>query len=230
MKKGKDCCSLDTCQLCRLCLKEWLPAVEANRKNIRYKKGEVIFSEGEPVQGIYFVYEGSVKIHKQWGPDKELIMRFATKGDVFGHRGFGNDTHYPITATALEPVTVCYMEKEFFYATLKTNTDYLFQLMLFYAEELQESEKTMRNLAHMPVKGRLANALLRLYKRFGITEEGFINISLSRQDIASYAGTTYETVFRLMTEFIQDDLILADGKNITLLHIEKLEQLTTATQ
>lgn len=221
---------MDNCQLCRLCLKEWLPAVEANRKNIRYRKGEVIFTEGEPVQGIYFVYDGTVKIHKQWGTDKELIMRFATKGDIFGHRGFGNDPHYPITATALEPVTVCYIEKDFFYATLKTNTEYLFQLMLFYAEELQESEKTMRNLAHMPVKGRLANALLRLHKRFGVTEEGYINISLSRQDIASYTGTTYETVFRLMTEFIQDELILADGKNITLLNTSKLELLTTTVQ
>ncbi|GGH64878.1 CRP/FNR family transcriptional regulator [Filimonas zeae] len=229
MKKSKDGCAMDQCQLCRLCLKEWLPAVEAHRQNLKFKKGEVIFKEGDTVQGIYFVYEGTVKIHKHWGADKELIMRFATPGDIFGHRGFGNDPHYPITATALEATTVCYIEKAFFYSTLKTNTDYLFQLMLFYAEELQESEKTMRNLAHMPVKGRLAHALLRLHKKFGITSEGHININLSRQDIASYAGTTYETVFRLMTEFTQDNLIQADGKNITLLNPEALEAFTTVS-
>lgn len=226
MKKSKDNCSLDSCQLCRLCLKEWLPAVEAHRINVRYKKGEVIFNEGDPVKGIFFVYEGSVKIHKHWGEDKELILRFAKKGDIFGHRGFGEDKNYPISATALEPLTVCFIEQDFFYATLKTNTDYLFQLMLFYAEELQESEKNMRNLAHMPVKGRLANALLKLESRFGLTAEGTIDIQLSRQDIASYTGTTYETVFRLLTEFTQDNVIQTDGRNITLINKEKLAQLT----
>ncbi|BAV07610.1 CRP/FNR family transcriptional regulator, anaerobic regulatory protein [Filimonas lacunae] len=226
MKKSKDSCSLDSCQLCRLCLKDWLPAVEAHRKNIHYRKGEVIFSEGQEVQGIYFVHEGSVKIHKHWGEDKELIVRFAKKGDIFGHRGFGADKHYPISATAMEPLTVCYMEQDFFYSTLKTNTNYLFQLMLFYAEELQESEKNMRNLAHMPVKGRLANALLKLEHLFGLTEEGFININISRQDIASYTGTTYETVFRLLTEFTQENLIKTDGKSIALLEKDKLETLT----
>lgn len=226
MKKSKNSCSTDSCLLCRLCTKEWLPAVEAHRKNIKYKKGETIFSEGDTVTGIYFVYEGTIKIHKHWGADKELILRFARKGDIFGHRGLGGNTHYPITATALEPVTVCYMEQEFFYASLKTNTDFLFNLMLFYAEELQDSENNMRNLAHMPVKGRVANALLRLHQRFGVTEEGYINISLSRQDIASYAGTTYETLFRLVTEFTGNGLILADGKNITLLNKDKLEALT----
>lgn len=58
-------------------------AIEANRENLNYKKEEIIFKEAEKVNGIYFIDKGSVKIHKQWGADKELIARFAKSGDIF---------------------------------------------------------------------------------------------------------------------------------------------------
>ena len=76
MKKLKTSCDLQTCMLCRLCQKEWIPAVAAHRSNFKFNKGNVIFEEGETVKGIFFVYEGTVKVHKHWGADKELIMQY----------------------------------------------------------------------------------------------------------------------------------------------------------
>lgn len=226
MKASKKHCDLKSCTLCRLCLKEWLPAVDANRKTFDVKKGEVIFKEGDPVTGIYFVYSGTVKVHKKWGDDKELIVRFAKKGDIAGHRGLGNEMFYPVSGTALEPSTVCFIELEFFLSSLKINNEFLFQLMMFFAEELKVSERKMRNLAHMQVKGRIAIALLTLKDKFGIDENGSMNITLSRQDLASYAGTTYETVFRVMNEFIEDNIVSVAGKNITVLNAGKLLDFT----
>ena len=225
-KNSKTQCDLQRCLMCRMCIPEWLPAIAAHRRNMQYKKGEEVFKEGDSVSGIYFVYRGSVKIHKHWGEEKELIVRFARQGDIFGHRGFGTDPLYPISATALEPLEVCYIDQDFFYATLRTNTELLFKLMLFYAQELQESEKNMRNLAHMPVKGRLANVLLKLKEKFGVNKNGFIAITLSRQDIAAYAGTTYETVFRLMTAFTRENIVSISGKDIGIIDEERLVQLT----
>jgi CRP-like cAMP-binding protein len=98
--------------------------------------------------------------------------------------------------------------------------------MMFFAEELQVSERKMRNLAHMSVKGRVAQALLTLKERFGVTSEGFINIILSRQDLASFAGTTYETVFRIMNDLTQENILTISGKNILIADPEKLELLT----
>lgn len=227
MKKSKHECDVESCFLCRLSMKEWLPAVKEHKKNFEYKKGELIFKEGDPVAGIYFIYKGKVKVHKKWGEDKELIIRFATDGGIFGHRGLGNDTVYPISATALETTTVCFIEKEFLLASLKVNHDLMFNLMMFYANELQESEKNMRNMAHMSVKGRVAIALLSLLNKFGTDEDGFIDLVLSRQDIASYAGTTYETVFRVLSDFTEDKLINASGKSIAILNEEKLRTIVT---
>lgn len=221
MKKNKAGCDLDTCLLCKLCHKEWIAAIAAHRTNFEVNKGEIIFREGDEVKGIYFVYEGTVKVHKHWG-DKELILRFAKKGNIIGHRGLGKDLFYPVSGTAIEPTTVCFVDLDFFQASLKINHDFLYELMQFFASELKESERNMRNLAHMTVKGRIAQALLTLEEKFTTTAEGFINLSISRQDLASFAGTTYETVFRTLNELSNDGLIITKGKKIGILNRQGL--------
>ena len=222
MKKSKHGCDLKSCVFCRLSLPEWSPAIDANRKNYHFNKGELLFREGEKIKGMYFIYSGKVKVHKKWDSEKELIVRFAGSGDILGHRGLGKDIHYPVSATALEPVTVCFIDLAFFLTSLKVNHDLTFQLMLFFAEELQESEKKMRNMAHMPVKGRVAHALLKLKDKYGLTQEGYVDITITKQDIASFAGTTYETVFRIMNELAEDKIIDTRGKTFCILNVEGL--------
>ena len=224
--KKTHICDLESCFLCQRCLPEWIPAIATHKKNLHFKKGELVFREGDLVEGIYFVYRGKVKVHKKWDSEKELIIRFAGKGDIFGHRGLGHDHHYPISATALEPLEVCFIDLDFFRATAKVNQEFVYQLLLFFADELQESERRMRNLAHMQVKGRIAQALLTLQDKFGMTENGLINITLSRQDLASFAGTTYETVFRIINELAQENMIRLEGKDIAIPDTKALSSFT----
>ena len=182
----------------------------------------MIFEEGDTVKGIYFVYQGKIKVHKKWGNDKELILRIANKGAILGHRGLGQNYFYPISATALEPSSVCFIDLDFFQSTLKVNPQLTYELMMFFADELQESEKNMRNLAHMPVKGRIAQALLALHEKFGSTKDNGIDIILSRQDLASLAGTAYETVFRCVNELMEEGIIALSNRNIPIVNMEKL--------
>lgn len=225
MKKAPSC-DCKSCFLCQRSLPEWLPAVGTHRKNISYKKGETIFQEGDEVKGIYFVYRGAVKVHKKWGEEKELIIRFAREGSLFGHRGLGKDHHYPISATALEPVEVCYFDLEFFQTSLRVNQGLSLGLLQFFADELQAGERKMRNIAHMQVKGRVALALLELQDDFGSTPEGFIGLTLTRQDLASLVGATYETVFRTINELAQENSIHLDGKQIRIIDAAKLQDYT----
>jgi CRP-like cAMP-binding protein len=223
MKKG-PLCDLGTCFMCQLSLKEWHPAIAAHKKNFIAKKGEVIIREGDPVTGVYFVTSGNVKVHKQWG-DKELILRFANDGAIFGHRGITVST-FPISATALETTNLCYVDIEFFKSTIRVNSNFAYGLMLFYADELHTSEKKMRNLALMSVKGRLAVAILGLRDQFGLDEDGFLHLDLSRQDLAAFTGATYETVFRTMNELVAEGLILLKGKMISISNEAGLTELS----
>src|SRR5690606_16650632 len=128
--------------------------------------------EGEIVKGIYFVASGIVKVHKRWDSEKELITRFAKKGDIIGHLGLGNDPLYPVSATAISASIVYYIDLDFFHATLNVNPKLTYDLMRFFANELQDSQKSMRNLAHMSVKGRVANTFLQLKNQFRMDDEG----------------------------------------------------------
>ena len=222
MKVKKLKCDLATCSMCKSCKPEWHKAIDVNRKLIHYNKGESIFFEGDTVNGMYFIFSGLVKVHKKWSDNKELILRFAKDGAIVGHRGLGGDTIYPVSATALAASDICFVDLEFFMATLKVNPDYLFDLMMFFAAELKESEKRMRNIAHMNTKGRIGQSLLTLQDKFGTDDDGFINIEISRQDLASYTGTTYETLFKIMNELAEEKAIHIDSKRTKLLDKPKL--------
>ena len=76
----------------------------------------------------------------------------------------------------------------------------------------------------MDVKGRIADAFIMLYNRFGVDDEGYINITLTRQDIASFAGTIYETFFKIASEFVKQKIIHYSGKRIKILKMPRLQE------
>jgi len=214
--------------MCRHVTEDWRKLVEISATQILLKKGEQFIKEGDPMAGVYFVNKGTVKVHKSW-QEKELIVRFANNGAMVGHRGiytgYKNENVYPISATAIEPTEVCFVDLSFFMSTLRVNTAFTFELMMFFAEELRQSEQKMRNLVHMTVKSRLALALFTLEDQFGVSDDGTIAVNLSKQDLASFVGTTYETLFRMIAELINEDLIEVSGKKITIKNRNGLQQI-----
>jgi len=227
MNKPQKGCNLEKCFLCSNTVPEWRETINLHKQNLKFKKGEVIFREGDPVTGIYFVYSGTAKVYKKWGDDKELIIRFAADCSILGHRGLGSKKIYGVSAMAIEPLMLCFVDIKFFEASLKTNTSLSYKLMVQFAEELDISERKMRDLAHMPVKGRLAQALLSLEEQFGLNKDGYINLELSRQDLAAFAASTYETVFRVIVDLTKENLLAISGKQIRIIDRKNLAELTT---
>jgi CRP/FNR family transcriptional regulator len=218
-------CDLTSCFLCTHCLPDWKELIAIKKKTVHLKKGALVFKEGNPAEGIYFITAGSVKVHKQWGEQRELIVRFSKAGDVLGHRGFGATQVFPVSATTLEDSTICYISHSFLETTLQTNPAFTYRLLQEYAIELQTAEKRMRDLALMEVKSRIAQALLEIANLFGTDAEQYISVPISRQDIASYAGTTYETVFKLFTNLVADNIITSTGKRIKINNTIALQKL-----
>ena len=208
-------CNLTDCFLCRHCMPEWKEIIALKKTTLPVKKGKPVFREGEKVTGIFFLYSGYVKVHKQWLEQKDLILRFAAPGDILGHRGLGGVDSYPVTATALEDSLLCYISNDFLESSLKTNPTLTYRLMHFYAAELQRAEQRMRDMVHMDVKGRIAGALL---------EIAALPLTITRQDIASYAGTTYETVFKFFNELTKGKIISTSGKDIRITDLAKLKK------
>lgn len=223
MKKTRQC-NLKSCFLCGHCSDGWRELIGLKKTTIFFKKGKSIFKEGEKVRGIYFVYSGAVKVHKNWLDKKELIIRFAKSGGVIGHRGLTSIKVYPVSATALEDSLICFVGNDFFETSLSNNSSLTYQFMQLYADELQQAEGRMRNLAMMDVKGRIAETLLELLKIFGTGRNKYITVPVSRQDIAAYAGTTYETVFKFLRVLVDTKVISVSGKSIRINDVDKLKR------
>jgi CRP-like cAMP-binding protein len=98
-------------------------------------------------------------------------------------------------------------------------------MMQKIAYELGESSNTIAFLAQKTVRERLAEILILLEQKLGCDPEGFINISLTREEIANLIGTATESAIRLISEFKSDKLIEVEGRNIKILNREKLIKL-----
>jgi CRP/FNR family transcriptional regulator len=155
-------------------------------------------------------------VHQSWGEEKEFILRFAAAGSVVGHRGFGTATGFPVSATALEKTRACFITAGFLETALKANPSFCYSMMQLYAAELQKAEQRIHDLAVQPVRTRVADALFSIRESFGADSDGFIRIPITRLDIASYAGTTYEAVFRLMSEWSKAGAITTTGKKFKI--------------
>lgn len=221
-------CDLTRCFLCSHCMPEWKGVTASHKKTLLFKKGKALFTEGETVKGIYFLYSGVVKIHAPWMDGRELIIRVARGGEIAGHRGLGGGAVYPVSATALEDTVACFIDNDFLELSFKANPSLTYTLMQLYASELQKAEKRMRDLTHMDVKGRIAWALLDILEGSGTAPDGTLALKLTRQDIAAYAGTTYETVFKFFAELGTAGVIRTSGKDITVDRPERLSQFVAA--
>jgi CRP/FNR family transcriptional regulator, anaerobic regulatory protein len=186
------------------------------------KKSHQFIIEGAPTQGLYFVYKGKVKTVKTGINGREQIVRLTTNGDAVGFRGFGTSKRYLIGAYAIEDTVLCNFSNEDMLDILHNIPEFTYDLMLFYAEELNKSENNIRKIAQMNVRERVIDILLYIHRKFGQTN-GIIELDLSRKEIADFAGTTDEQVIRVISSLKKDSLIKTDGKRIGLIDIPKLQ-------
>ena len=122
------------------------------------------------------------------------------------------------------------MHKRFvFNIVAKSNIEFTYQLMMFFAEELRRSEE---KILQVPVKNRVARAILTNYTVFGADKKDATKLSytISRKDYASKAGTTYETVIRVLSDLNKEKIIALDGKSIIILDLTELKKLAISNQ
>lgn len=216
-------CPNEQCLIKRnLHIKEMEAFVE--RKNtLSCKKGQTFIMEGAPVHGLYFVRKGKVKVAKTGLNGKEQIIRFARDGEIVGHRGFGASQFYQINAAALEGSILCNFSTTTMYDMLHTIPSLTYDLMLIYADELNSTETKVKKFAQMTVREKVIDAFLYFNRKFGQVN-GFLNIQLSRKEIADFAGTTDEQVIRIISALKKEGLVHASGKKLGIKNVELLKK------
>ncbi|HLS71355.1 MAG TPA: Crp/Fnr family transcriptional regulator [Chitinophagaceae bacterium] len=184
-----------------------------------YRKGQTIFNEGTTPFGLYCINQGKVKISKPTDDGRELIIRLAKSGDLIGYKALLSGEKYTASAIALDDSSVCFIPKDAFLDILKKDHNLSLKLMSLISSELRKAETKVAQLAHKPVRERLAETLLLLKETFGLKEdEKTLNVELSREEIANIVGTATESIIRTLSEFRKDGIVELNGKNITIVN------------
>ncbi len=210
------------------CTPEWRQLALQHTTTIECKAGEVIFNEGEKADHIYMVKHGRVKVYSNYTASVEVIARFATDGQVIGHRGFGEDFTFSISAVALSPSSIYVLPMTVFQSLLKANNLFCYAFMMFFAEELRRSERMRKNQLNMTVKQRVAQAIRMNMESFGFskTDDTLLDYTVTRKDLASLASTTYESVIRSLAELQSEGIVAIEGKKLRIVDKDRLCKMT----
>ncbi len=189
----------------------------------KLEKGSLLVEESKPVNGIYFILEGKVKIFNTELDQKTKIFRLASKGDIVGFSSF-NATNYWSSAVALGDVTAYFINIKNLKYILKNNSRLSLLFVNALVLKLQYFEIRQRYLNLFPAAERVIEALLLIGSKFGeITEKGLeISDCTTRREIASFANVSTENAIRILSALISKNYISAESKKIIIKNKEEL--------
>jgi len=192
----------------------------------QYKRGEVLYTEGNRISGFFCINSGIIKVFKTGSDGKEQIIRFAKPGEIIAYRSVLSNEVACTTAEVIEDCQVCFIPSEILISFVKANSTFAFELLKLACDELGEANSFITEIAQKTVRERLAEILLLLITEFGLDEQRFLKISLTREELANIVGTATESVIRLLSEFKTDKLVELNGRKIKILNIPGLKKIS----
>jgi len=196
--------------------KDQLKRISDSKISKSIKKGEAIFEEGEKLNGVFCVRNGVSKLSKMSDNGKDTIIKIATRGEVLGQRSVITEEKTNLSAVAVNDMEVCFIPKIHLLESINENPGFAKAILLQMAKDLKFADNVIVNIAQKTVKQRLAEAIIYLHENFGVDAEGFIAMTLTREDIANIVGTAKETCIRTLTSFKKQGWIVTEGKRIKI--------------
>ena len=189
------------------------------------KRGEILFNEGDHVNGVFCIKDGVCKVSKMSENGRDQVIKLIKKGDLLGERSLITGGPANLTARALNDMEICFIPKEEIVRDLKRNNNFTISMLKDLAESLRNADEVIVDMAQKTVKQRLAETLIHLDKKFEKDDEGYIDVYLTREDIANIIGTATESAIRILSDFKKNGLIDFKGKRINILDVRGLERI-----
>jgi CRP/FNR family transcriptional regulator len=204
--------------------------IAAEAVEVRYAKGQHIFSEGDPAQFFHILKDGAVKCMKSSCTGRACTLKVLMPGELFccDAAVFDGGTH-PGTAEALGDVTILRLSKAAYLDILRRNPDAALDVIRYLGQRLKEAQEHAKVLALDRAEQRLASLLVELGTRAGVPEAHGLRLSvhLTRQDLADMTGTTVETTIRIMSRFKREKLVSGTARHLTIRNLNGLRELAS---
>lgn len=195
-----------------------------NGETMSFSQGETIYEEGQNSNYIYLISKGVVKCHKLDEQGKDLTTALYKGDDLFGYTSFTQNTPYQETATAIQDTVLIGISKNELKEVLNNNHKVTLELIQLLTDDLTTVKDQLLQMAYSSAKKRTATTILKFAEKLNRNIDEPIKIS--RNDLASVAGIALESLIRTLSGFKDLGIIEIDGRNIKILNIEKLQQIS----
>jgi CRP-like cAMP-binding protein/CheY-like chemotaxis protein len=206
-------------------MKELEALISDQRRISKFKKKQVVYSEGNMAHSLYFIVKGKVKTYKTNEDAREYITGLHKEGDFVGYLSLLENSNYFDSATALEDSEICVIPRQEFFALLYSNLGIATKFIQMLSSDVKENEERLLKLAYNSVRKRVAESLLMLLDNYKKEQAGSFSMAISREDLASITGASKETVIRTLSDFKEEGLVTLEGSKIMVMQENKLRNL-----
>ena len=195
-----------------------LNSIQEICKTRKYPKNSMIILEEEMGDVVFIVMSGTVKITRVNDEGKEVILAMLGSGEVFGEMAILDGESRSANALSQENCEVITINREDFLSLLKTNNKVSLNLMTEFAIRLRKSDQQIEALSLDDAEHRIGVSILNLAEELGVIRQGAVTVENLpyQQDIANMAGTSRETVSRVMKTFEDRGLITKTGHKLSI--------------
>jgi CRP-like cAMP-binding protein len=202
--------------------KESLKELSEGRNIDKYKKKQTIYTEGNHPVRLFYIQKGKVKTFKRNDDGKELVVDLYNEGDFFGYIAMLENTIYKETAETMEECEIAVIPREDFEELLHNNHEVAVQFVRMLAKNVTGKEQQLLGLAYNSLRKKVAEALINLHRKYNQQKEGAFYIDISRDNLATIAGTATESLIRTLGDFRDEKLIDIKEGAIFIINEKKL--------
>ena len=190
-----------------------------------FDRRETIFTEGDPVRQVAMLPSGLVKITQMGLSGNEVILRLSGAGEVVGPYRVSTNSIHSSAVQAVQPCVALIWDAEVFEKLVAQIPTFRTNIVRALEERLREMEQRLREVSTEKVGSRLNSELVRLSDRVRRTENGHLEIPLSRAELAQLTGTTLFTVNRLLCQWQMEGIETRHEETVALQYISALNDL-----
>ena len=177
-------------------------------------RGSVIMAEGDPVDSLYIVISGRLKVMMGEADGKEVILGILGPGEFFGEMGLIDDRPRSASVIAIEPCELLSVTKRAFKKCLLENYQVAMTVLRVLVRRLREADRKIGSLAMLDVYGRVARLLLDMSET--VDGQKVVTKRLPKQDIAKMIGASREMVSMVMRDLELSGYFEVRGSTIVL--------------
>lgn len=205
--------------------KDLLNDLVSGRNINKYKKKQIVFSEGNRPSNLFYIRKGTVKTFKTNDFGKELVTGLFKKNEFFGYIALLQNINYQHTAMAMEETELAIIPREDFEELINGSHEVSRKFIQILAKNISEDENKLLALAYNSLRKKVADALIILFEKYKNEDDEKLAINITRDNLATIAGTAIESLIRTLGDFKHEKLIDIKDGVITILNKRKLQNL-----